>query len=328
MSIKARVLAILEENRGKNISGSEIAVTVGVSRSAVWKAVKKLQEEGYTIYAATNRGYCLSVENDMLSEQSIIPLLNTREFGRKMDVFKSVDSTNIFAKSLAQLGAVSGTTVIAETQTAGRGRKDRSFYSPSGMGLYMSIVLRPRLPVHEAAGLITSYAAVVVARAIQNLTGLDPKIKWVNDIYIEGKKVCGILTEASVDFESGMLDYAVVGMGVNVAGNKFPEELKDTVTSLLQECQKKISRSLLAAEILNQFESQYDELSAGRFLEEYAARSNVLGKEVTVLAGNGDTYTATAKRIDGQARLVVELPGGEEQTLSSGEISIRVGDSQ
>ena len=221
MPLKERVLAVLEENKGKSVSGSEIARSVGMTRSAVWKAVKALREEGYTICAVTNKGYCLSEENDFLSEQSVVPNLRTKELGRKIDVFKTIDSTNNFAKSLAQLGAVHGTTVISEVQTQGRGRMGRSFYSPLGMGIYMSVILRPELSVEHSL-LITSCAAVAVAEAIERVAGIDCKIKWVNDIYAGNKKLCGILTEASVNVEQGGLEYAIVGMGINVQNVTFP----------------------------------------------------------------------------------------------------------
>ena len=321
MSIKTKVLAILEENKGTNISGSEIATIIGVTRASVWKCIKELQSEGYSIKAATNRGYCLSSENDILSEQSIVPLLKTHSFGKKIDVFKTIDSTNTFAKSLAQLGAEHGTVVISEQQLTGRGRLERNFYSPNGNGIYMSIILRPNLSMDNAP-LITSCAAVAIAKAIETVTGLSTKIKWVNDIFINGKKVCGILTEAGMNFEMGSLEYAVVGIGINVSTMKFPDSLKSIATSLSLETKSVVHRNQLIAEILNVFEYYYDNITNKIFLSEYISRSNIIGQEITVIELD-KSYTATAVSIDDSARLIVRMSNGDEKTLNSGEISIR-----
>ncbi|MDE6747361.1 MAG: biotin--[acetyl-CoA-carboxylase] ligase, partial [Oscillospiraceae bacterium] len=271
MPLKDKVLTVLEENKGKSVSGSEIARSVGMTRSAVWKAVKTLREEGYSICAVTNRGYCLSEESDFLSEQSIVPNLRTQALGRKIDVFKTIDSTNNFAKSLAQLGAVHGTTVVSEVQTQGKGRMGRDFYSPMGMGVYMSVILRPKLSVEHSL-LITSCAAVAVAEAVEKVAGIDCKIKWVNDIYASGKKLCGILTEASVDVEQGGLEYAIVGMGINVQNVTFPKNLADIATSVRMETDKPVSRSVLAAEILNCLEERLETIKYKSFIDEYRRR--------------------------------------------------------
>ena len=320
MSLKDKVLAVLEENKGKNVSGSEIARSVGMTRSAVWKAVKQLRDEGYTICAVTNRGYCLSEENDFLSEQAIVPNLRTKDLGRKIDVFKTVDSTNNFAKSLAQFGAVHGTTVVSEVQTQGKGRMGKNFYSPTGMGIYMSVVLRPKLSVDHSL-LITSCAAVAVAEAIENISGLDCKIKWVNDIYAGDKKLCGILTEASVNVEQGGLEYAIVGIGVNVQNVTFPKNISDIATSIRMETNKSVSRSILTAEILNCFEKRLETIRDKSFLEEYRRRSNVIGKRIEITSNNG-TEEADCIGIDEIARLLVRLDSGEEKALTSGTIRL------
>lgn len=321
MSIKSSVLDFLEKNRGESISGSMIADTLGVSRNAVWKTVKKLQDEGYVIKASTNKGYCLCSENDIISEQSIRIHLKTSQFGKKIDLFKSIDSTNTFAKKLAQLNAEHGTVIISEEQTEGKGRLGRNFFSPNRSGIYLSIILRPQLDL-ESSTLITSLVAVAVAGAIEKLTGIETKIKWVNDIYINGKKVCGILTEAGLNFESGTLDYAVVGIGINVSTAKFPDAIKDKATSIELEAKKSISRSELIAEVLNQLEDEYKKINSKSFLKEYINRSNIIGQEITIIT-NDSSYPATAINIDENARLVIRTKDGEEKTLNSGEISIR-----
>lgn len=320
MPLKERVLAVLEENKGKSVSGSEIARSVGMTRSAVWKAVKSLREEGYSICAVTNRGYCLSEESDFLSEQSIVPNLRTKALGRKIDVFKTVDSTNNFAKSLAQLGAVHGTTVISETQTHGKGRMGRSFYAPLGMGIYMSIVLRPELSVEHSL-LITSCAAVAVAEAIENVSGLECKIKWVNDIYAGNKKLCGILTEASVNVEQGGLEYAIVGIGVNVQNVSFPKAIADTATSIKMETNAPVSRSVLAAEILNCLEERLATVKEKSFMDEYRRRSNVIGRRIEVIH-NDVSEIMDCTGIDEIGRLLVRTASGEEKALMSGTVRL------
>lgn len=320
MPLKDKVLAVLEENKGKSVSGSDIARSVGMTRSAVWKAVKTLREEGYSICAVTNRGYCLSEESDFLSEQSIVPNLRTKALGRKIDVFKTIDSTNNFAKSLAQLGAVHGTTVVSEVQTRGKGRMGRDFYSPMGMGVYMSVILRPKLSVEHSL-LITSCAAVAVAEAVERVAGIDCKIKWVNDIYAGGKKLCGILTEASVDVEQGGLEYAIVGMGINVQNVTFPKNLADIATSVKLETDKPVSRSVLTAEILNCLEERLETIRDKSFLDEYRSRSNVIGKRIEV-THNDISEEMDCTGIDGIGRLLVRLDSGEEKALTSGTVRI------
>lgn len=320
MPLKERVLAVLEENKGKSVSGSEIARNVGMTRSAVWKAVKLLREEGYSICAVTNKGYCLSEENDFLSEQAIVPNLRTKEIGRKIDVFKTIDSTNNFAKSLAQLGAAHGTTIISEVQTQGKGRMGRSFYSPLGMGIYMSVIIRPKLSVEHSL-LITSCAAVAVAEAIEKVAGMECKIKWVNDIYSGKKKLCGILTEAAVNVEQGGLEYAIVGIGLNVQNVNFPKVVSDIATSIKLETNENVSRSVLAAEILNCLEERLENIHDKNFINEYRSRSNVIGKRIEITQGEKN-FCAKCTDIDECGRLIVQNEKGEEKALSSGTIRI------
>lgn len=321
MSVKSNVLEILESRRGESVSGNEIAETLGVSRNAVWKGIKQLRDEGYSILAVTNKGYCLEQDNDILSAEGIRPYLKTKFFGKSIEVFKTIGSTNDYAKALAGQKGAHGTLVLSDMQTGGRGRLSRPFYSPAGAGIYMSLLLRPKLPLEQSV-LITSCAAVAVAQAVENITGAETKIKWVNDVFAGGKKLCGILTEAGMDFESGTLDYAVVGMGINVTNRAFPEELKDIATSIEMECEKDYSRNRLVAEVLNVFEPLYEKLSEKTFLEDYIRRSNIIGKEVTVYEGTS-FYPATAVAIDETARLIVRTSDGTEKALNSGEVSVR-----
>ncbi len=324
MNVKHRVLAVLEENKGKNISGSDLADALAVSRNAIWKSVKALQEEGYRIKAVTNKGYSLSDENDILSAQSIRPYLSGRTESLRIEVKKSVTSTNTVLKEYAAKGEAEGKLLIAEEQTSGRGRLGRSFFSPANTGIYMSVLLRPKLTVEDSL-FITTAAAVAVARAIETITGVRAEIKWVNDIFCSGKKVCGILTEAGIDFESGGLEYAVLGIGINVArpGEGFPSELEDIITGVFGKGQYGSDvRSRLIAEVMNIFWDYYDNISRKTFLKEYRERSFLLGKEVNVITGNS-TKQAVALDIDDDARLVVKMADGEIKALSSGEVSVK-----
>ena len=321
MTTRDAVLQALQESASP-LSGEQLACRLGISRSAVWKAVRALQKDGCRVEASTRTGYRLAEVPDILSEAEIRRWLAQADIGRQIELHAELDSTNIRAKQLAALGAPHGTLVAADSQTAGHGRFSRRFYSPPRTGIYVSFILRPALPA-ERAVMITSLAAVAAARAIESLTGVEVGIKWVNDLYIAGRKCCGILCEASMDFESGGLEYVVVGIGINVGRMRFPDELASIATSVENECGLPVSRSRLIAEIANQISALYADLPSGSFMAENRRRSVVIGREVTVLGG-AEPYTAKAVDIDGQGRLVVELPGGQTQILNSGEISIRL----
>lgn len=324
MNVKEQVLDIFENNRGQFISGGELAAKLNVSRNAVWKAVKSLQDEGYQITAVTNKGYRLNDETDILSVQSITKHLGRDNERFSIEVFKTLDSTNNMLKTLASAGEKEGKVVISEEQTAGKGRISRSFYSPAGTGLYMSLLLRPQFSP-EKSSFITSAAAAAVARAIESVSGCEAKIKWVNDIYCNGKKVCGILTEASMNLETGGLEYAVLGIGVNVNPPTlgFPEEIREVASSLFDRGSGEGDiRSRLAAEILKNFWEYYQKLGEKTFLKEYRERSMIVGHDILVLQG-GSSNKALALAIDDSCHLIVEYEDGSQETLSSGEISIR-----
>lgn len=319
MTTRASVLCILEEHRGRFFSGEEIASRLGISRSAVWKAVKSLEAEGYAVTAVTNKGYCLAADTDILSPEGIRMHLLPEFAGLPITIHKSIGSTNEDAKALAVAGAVHGTLVLAEEQTAGRGRLGRSFYSPKGSGVYMSMVLRPNLVIADAV-LITTAAAVAVSRAIEEVTGLYPQIKWVNDVFIGEKKICGILTEAVSGFESGMVECVVVGIGINVTDPGFPDAIKHTAGSLFAGSPG-FSRNRLAASVANHLLRLSGTLADRSFLDEYRSRSLILGKPIRYLENNA-WHDAVAVDIDNSGGLVVETDAGR-RTLSSGEVSVR-----
>ncbi|MEG2174498.1 MAG: biotin--[acetyl-CoA-carboxylase] ligase, partial [Oscillospiraceae bacterium] len=263
MNIRQRILQTLEQKKGFSISGEQLAQALGVSRSAIWKTIATLRKEGYQIEAVTNRGYRLAEQNDLLSAEGIVPWLAKDYQGLPITVLKRVDSTNHAMRHAALEGASSGAVLLAEEQTDGRGRFSRSFWSPPG-GLYMSILLRPQNRFD--AVLLTTAAAVAVCRAVQSLTKLDLRIKWVNDLYLGKRKVCGILTEAATDMESRNVESAVIGIGLNVKfHDALPTELVDIAGALDEGNVSFVSRNRLAAEILNMFFSMLDGLEGRTF---------------------------------------------------------------
>ena len=318
--MKEKILSILEAHQGVSVSGSAIGKELGLTRAAVWKNIKALQEDGYHIVAVTNKGYCLTDDNDIVSADRIRRYLTAATLGNHIECRKIVDSTNNCVKAAAQRQEPEGFVVIAEEQTAGRGRFGRHFYSPKEHGIYMSFLLRPKYDI-ESAALITAATSVCVAGAIEALTDCDVKIKWVNDLFVGEKKVCGILSEAAIEFESRKLDYVIVGIGVNISSEGLPAELKSIAGGISEV--RKIERNRLIAEILNRLDRMLPHLSPGDFMGEYRKRSNVIGQKVTIIQGE-HTESGIALDIDEQASLVVQTDSGEIRALNSGEISCKV----
>lgn len=318
VAIREQLLEMLEG--GEEVSGERMAERLGVSRNAVWKAMALLRRDGYEIEAVTNRGYRLVSVPEKLAEAEIRRALTTREIGREMEIHDRLDSTNNRAKALAAAGAPHGFLVAADSQSGGRGRMGRSFFSPGRCGVYMSVILRPDC-APERAPLLTSLAAVAAARAIESLADAEVKIKWVNDLYIGGRKTCGILSEAGLGMEAGKLDWAVVGIGINTARTEFPDELKQIATSIGNETGAAPERNRLIAEVCNRLEEMYGQLETGEFLAESRRRSNVIGREVLVME-SGKQYPAEALDIDDQGRLVIRTEEGVS-TLGFGEVSLR-----
>lgn len=325
MNVKESVLRVLEENRGKSVSGAELAKELGVSRNAVWKAVKTLQEQGITITGVTNKGYCLAEDNDILTAEKLVTYLKPEYKKLPIEIHKEIGSTNDRAKELAEKGCDEGTVIIAMHQTAGKGRRGRSFYSPDMSGVYMTFVFRPAFSVEQSLHLTTA-AAVAAAKAIEDTTGIKAGIKWVNDVFCHEKKVCGILTEASINIETGLLDYAVTGIGFNISepAGGFPEEIKEIAGAIIRKEDKVETsdiRSRLAAEMINNFMEYYDRLLSKTYMDEYRKRSFLLGKEIYTLT-QPPVY-GKAVDIDDDGHLILELSDGSRQTLSSGEVSVR-----
>ncbi len=304
---------IIERLLVGDASGEQLGIKFGVSRAAVNKCVKKLREEGYDIEAAAGRGYRLN-NTDVLSAARVRKYLNTEW---EVQTLSETTSTNDVAKKAAALGK-RDFAVIAERQSAGRGRLGRSFASPSGKGLYMSAVVRPCLTLSDC-GKITAFVAVAAAKAVENLCGKRVEIKWVNDLYMDGKKICGILTEGCMGLEGGSLEYAAVGIGINVAKNSFPPELAKIATDVETSSGKRIDRCELAAAVLDGLKNLERGIKSGEFLNEYKSRSCIVGKEVIV---NGD-YAATALCIDDDCSLWLEKDG-KKIKFSAGEVSLKI----
>ena len=322
MGVRQQLIFLLEQAEGHFLSGNTIARQLGVSRTAVWNQIRQLEAEGYAIEAIRNRGYRLSAENDIISESSVLRYLGDLSDIFSLQLLNSVDSTNTWLRARAA-GLPQWYAVIAGTQTAGRGRGGRNFYSPAGSGLYLSVLLRPGC-FSLQPGIITSAAAVAVCRAVEECTGLQPGIKWVNDVFLDGKKICGILTEASVDLETGSLEYAIAGIGLNVCQppEGFPPELQQIVGALYPQQQGHALRSRLAASILRHLYTICTQPESSGFLTEYRARSILPGRDITVIRGTSHR-PARALGIDPECRLLVQYSDGTQEALSYGEVSIR-----
>lgn len=342
MSTKELVLKALEENRGIPVSGGRLAESLKLSRGAVWKAIESLREQGYRIEAVSRRGYTLSVANDLLSAEGILPHLMRQDIQREqIFVYKTVESTNQLAKKMAVEGAGHGTILLAEEQTNGRGRLGRSFYSPSGTGLYMSVLLRPTGSAEQALT-VTTTAAVAVCRALEKTYRISPGIKWVNDIFYQDRKICGILAEAVSDFQTGTVESLILGIGINIYPPEqgFPEELKRIAGTVIQsdtefpgsfgfagsdtaeQPKTYASRNHLAAALIDQLMSLLEEPDFQTILVAYKERCFILGDNILVIRGD-QTQNAKALDIDSRGGLVVEMDDGSHATLRTGEISIR-----
>lgn len=324
MTTKEKILDLFESNKGIYYSGEEIAKSLNISRTAVWKAVKGLRTDGYAIDAVSNKGYCLSVQSDILSPQGILKYLNHPCENLEVNVLPTVDSTNVLVREKADAGISEGYTLIVNEQSGGKGRYGRAFFSPSETGVYFSMLLRPnRYATPQALG-ITTMAAVAMCEAIEEVSDEKPQIKWVNDIFVKGKKVCGILTEGSFGLESGLLEYAVLGVGINVYPPKdgFPEDIEDIAGAIFEKAHNDMKNRLVAA-FLNHFMGYYTSENPADYIEKYRHYSMVIGKEITVLS-QGKNRKAFAYGIDHDCRLQVRYDNGQTESLYYGEIQIRM----
>jgi len=322
---KQMLLALLRE--GENyISGQELCSHFGVSRNAIWKVINQLRSEGYEIEAVSNKGYRLVSMPDILSKENILCKLRSRHIGRDLYYFPETDSTNTRIRYLVDEGADDGALAVADVQNAGKGRRGRAWITPPGMNIAMSLLLKPQIAPNSAP-MITLVMALAVARGIREVTGLNTQIKWPNDIVVNGRKVCGILTE--MDMEIDYIRAVIVGVGINVnesSSEDFAPEFRDTATSLKMECGETIERSLVIAACMEAFEDCYDVfLKQGNLSGLRAEYEDMLvsrGKEVRVLDPAGE-FSGVSEGINENGELLVRISDGSIKAIYAGEVSVR-----
>ncbi|MGF0065530.1 biotin--[acetyl-CoA-carboxylase] ligase [Lachnospiraceae bacterium SGI.085] len=319
--MKSEILEALRETDGY-VSGQDLCNKFGVSRTAVWKAIKQLKEAGYEIEAVPNKGYHIVSAPDLMNKVELESIRNTTWAGQEIYYYDVTDSTNIRAKELAEEGHPSGTLVVADRQESGRGRRGRSWDSPSGTGIFMTLLLKPEMNPNHAS-MLTLVAAMAVARAISKCADTEALIKWPNDIVIGGKKICGILTEMSAQFD--FINHIVIGIGINVHNEHFPEEIVETASSILLQTGKRIRRAELIEQILEQFEHYYaifmetEDLSG--LVKEYNSILVNMNKSVRVLDPK-EPFEGKAMGITKKGELIVDT-WESRKMVSSGEVSVR-----
>lgn len=320
--MKEEILRLLRSADGY-ISGQELCNRFGVSRTAVWKAINQLKEAGYEIEAQQNKGYKLMAAPDLMTEAEIKSLMHTEWVAKEVLYFDTIDSTNTKAQELAEKGYQSGTLVVADKQESGKGRRGRSWVSPSGTGIFMTLMIKPDINPNNAS-MLTLVAALAVAKAITSVTGEEALIKWPNDIVVNGKKVCGILTEMNAQFD--YINHIVVGIGINVHNESFPEEISQMASSLTIEAGgKRFHRAQIIAETMAYFEQYYDtflktqDLSA--LVREYDKLLVNRNKSVRVLDPK-EPFDGKAMGITPKGELIVDT-WESRKLVSSGEVSVR-----
>lgn len=319
-----QVLAELRRHQGEYVSGEELSRKLGLSRTAIWKHIRALRQEGYQISASTRRGYALLTTPDCFYPEEVMAGLKTSWLGRSFYYYDEVGSTNQVAKELADAGAPEGTVVVAEYQLSGRGRLGRSWLSPAGKGIWVSLILRPRVAPVQLPQL-SLMAAVAVKEAVEEITGLRPGIKWPNDLMIKGRKVAGILTEMRAEMDS--TQYVVLGIGINVNLERtdFTPEVQSLATSLKLEAGREVARLPLFNALLCHLEDWYmrwQEEGFGPVRAAWKEASITLGRQVKVIA-SGKIYEGEAVDIDEEGALLVRDAAGCLRRFNYGEISLR-----
>ena len=326
--MKAKILALLRE-RKTYVSGQQLCEQFGVSRTAVWKAIEQLREDGHQIDAVPRKGYLLTegpgtdVTGEIYTQSEISSRMQTRWAGKKVYFYDSVGSTNVQARRLAEEGAPHGSLIVTDMQTAGRGRRGRAWSSPGGTNAYFTLILRPEYEP-DVAPMVTLVMALAVAEGIRQTCGVEAGIKWPNDIVAEGKKLCGILTEMSV--ERDYIHYVVVGAGINVGLQEFEPGIQSKAVSLEQICGRRIARASLIANVMKAFEDCYDVFERERSLEGLREKYNSLlvsrDAEVCILDPDGE-YRGISRGINSKGELLVELADGRLTKVYAGEVSVR-----
>ena len=321
MNTKSNVLAYLIENMEENISGEKIASELNISRTAIWQAINKLKEIGHNIESNGNKGYRY-IKSDIISEEGIRHYFSGENKDITIKYFDEIDSTNKQAKIDAPTIKDERTIYVTGYQTGGYGRFSRNFVGEKGGGIYISIILKPSKAL-DVIPLITIKTAVAAKRAIDKFAGTDVKIKWINDLFLNGKKISGILTEGVTDYESGNISTIIIGIGINFCIEKFPKELEKIAGSIFDKKPDSITKNQLIGEFINNFFSLYDEPNNKKIIDEYREGLFVLEKEV-VFVKNNEEYKGIAKDVTENGELIVETKDKEKMILNSGEISIKL----
>ncbi|WP_033541212.1 biotin--[acetyl-CoA-carboxylase] ligase [Planococcus sp. CAU13] len=324
ITVTNKLAARLMEASGAHVSGQELADEFGISRTAVWKHIKELQDKGYEITSVKKKGYMLSGIPDTLEPSAIQPLLKTERLGRTIEWIATCDSTQIIAHQLAQQGVPDGTAVLAEEQTAGRGRMARKWDSAYGKGIWMSVILRPDVPLHRAPQ-FTLVAAVAVVRAIEEVTGLRPDIKWPNDILLNGKKCTGILTELQSDADGIQALIIGIGLNANQDAGDFSDEVKDIATSLKMEAGQAVSRQQLVRAMLfylEHYTAIYINEGFGVLKMMWESYSTTIGKPVRARMAK-ETLEGIAEGITDEGVLQLRTPDGRLHGIYSADIEMR-----
>jgi len=322
LRMKSGILALLRERRDY-VSGQELCEQFGVSRTAVWKAIGQLKKEGYDIEAVQNKGYRLLSEEEVFGQNELESRMDTKWAGCRVAFYDELPSTNLQAKLDAENGAPQGTLIVADMQTSGRGRRGRAWNSPAGINSYFTLILKPDFPV-ETASMVTLVMGLAVAEGIRKNCGVEAGIKWPNDIVVNGKKICGMLAEMSV--ERDFIHYIVMGVGINVGLQEFPPEIVETATCLERECGHRVPRAALIADVMKEFETYYDIFLKTGGLAELMEHYNSLlvnkGREVRVLTP-GAEFQGVSQGINEAGELLVERPDGTVARVYAGEVSVR-----
>lgn len=318
-----KVLNILKKNSGIYVSGDLLRKELSVSRTAIWKHIRQLKKMGYEIDSKPARGYRLISIPDTLTPLELKPLLKTSLIGSKIHYFRETDSTNDDAFRMARRGEKEGAVVIAEAQRKGKGRMGRRWESPPGVNLYLSVILRPKIPP-SLTPQITLVAALSVHRAVQNVTGLEPEIKWPNDLLLSGKKFCGILTE--MESEMDLVNFVIVGIGVNINMDTrvLPDDVRINATSLMEELGRPIDRGHFTSQLLKEFENYYliflkEGISS--IIEQMCPYLKMIGKRVRVQFMD-EKVDGIAEKLDLDGALILRKEDGSIEKILAGDVTI------
>ncbi len=316
-----KILELFHQSPSRSISGEQIGRLLGISRTAVWKRIQHLRRLGYEIESSTRAGYRLIRSPDLLIPFEIKPNLQTRWMGKRIHYFRAIDSTNSKAYELALKGAKEGEIVVAESQKRGRGRLGRKWFSPPYLNLYLSVILRPKIPPHQAS-LITLMAAVATAEGIEKYSGLKPLIKWPNDILLGNRKLAGLLNE--IRSEGDRIEFIILGIGINLnmGEGQFPEEIRPLATSLKIEKGEPISRKAFLQTLLKELEEWYEIFlreGGERILKAWKERSKIKGRRIRVTSF-GQSLTGEAVDVDSEGALILRMKKGERRRIVAGDI--------